>query len=87
MARYRLYYNRSVDWPQCWSVDEGDQSTEFNVQGFEIRGALVRDGVLPSSARGLEGAAPVLPTAWCVVEGELQVIGGSAIFTPCSSTP
>ncbi len=33
---YRVYFNRCVDFPQVWSVDEGDVSTEINVQGISV---------------------------------------------------
>ena len=33
---YRAYFNRSVDFPQVWSIDEGDISSEINVLGFQL---------------------------------------------------
>ena len=33
---YRAYYNREADFPQVWSIDEGDISSEINVLGFQL---------------------------------------------------
>lgn len=85
---YRAYYNRSADWPQCWSVDEGDQSTEINVTGISTSGCPVTTRELPAPARGTEGAAAVFPTAWIEIQGRLSIERGRAVFSPeCPTTP
>lgn len=82
---FRLFYNRSVDWPQVWSIDQGDQSTEFNVIDFLADGCLVRGACLPPAARALEGVATVFPTAWSVIEADrVELVDGIAVFIPCS---
>jgi hypothetical protein len=30
-GRFRIYWNRSQDFPLCWSIDRGDVSTERTV--------------------------------------------------------
>ena len=31
--RWRVYFNRRENFPCVWSIDNGDASTEINVQG------------------------------------------------------
>lgn len=33
---YRVYFNRKNEYPQIWSVDEGDQKSEINVSDFKF---------------------------------------------------
>ena len=78
--RYRIYFNRERDWPQCWSVDEGDQSSEINVCGFEIQDCEVRSALLtPELRAGVDGRRA--PYAWLEVTGVLELAGGHAVFT------
>lgn len=80
LKRYRVYFNRELDFPQAWSVDEGDQSTEINVNGFHILGADCFSKVLSVEERA--GVNPThSPLAWLQVDGELRMEGGIAIFT------
>jgi hypothetical protein len=79
LKRYRVYFNRAREWPQCWSVDEGTQDTEVNVCGFQIDGCAVASRSLPPGARtGLE--ADRHPFAWLEVDGVLTIDGGHAVF-------
>lgn len=81
MSAYRIYYNTASDWPQCWSIDEGDQSSEINVIGIDIGICPWRTNQLPDKAR--DGADPKkVPTAWIEVTGRLEVRGGRAYFSP-----
>lgn len=86
--KYRVYYNRSLDWPQVWSIDEGDQTTESNVIDYLADGCLVRGRSLPPPVRSVEGGAPVFPTAWVEIEAAgVQMACGVAVFIPhCRST-
>lgn len=77
--RYRVYYNRAVDWPQCWSVDQGDQTTEINVQGVKLF-ADSRTVTQPDAVRAATDAK-VSPAAWLEVEGHLRITDGFAIIT------
>lgn len=36
MPDYRIYFNRKAEAPQVWSIDEGNQRSEFNVVDFKI---------------------------------------------------
>ena len=76
---YRVYYNRTEDFPQCWSVDEGNQATEFNVCGIVIKGVTIMTQVAPPDTQ-VRGKAP---RAWFLVKNAtMRVEGGIAYFTP-----
>jgi hypothetical protein len=80
---YRVYFNRgdAESWPQCWSVDEGDQSSEINVIGIDVGICPWRTNLLPSPASA--GSNPKnTPSAWIEVTGRLEVRGGRAYFSP-----
>jgi hypothetical protein len=78
---YRIYYNRASDWPQIWSVDEGSQATEINVQGFELSEVSAGAVALPKEARHPDNT--VAPSAWLEVRNaRLDVVAGIAVFTP-----
>lgn len=80
MKTYRVYFNRELDFPQAWSVDEGDQTSEVNVIGFQILGADCFAKVLPPAERvGLDPKKS--PLAWLQVYGVLRLDGGLAVFT------
>ena len=36
MKVWRVYFNRAVEAPQVWSIDQGDQTSEINVQGVRF---------------------------------------------------
>lgn len=80
MKTYRVYFNRELDFPQAWSVDEGTQESEINIVGFQIIGADSFSKVLSADERaGLDGKRT--PVAWLQVYGELTLKAGMAIFT------
>ena len=80
---YRVYFNRELEWPQCWSVDEGDQSTEINVTGFEVNGCRIESRTLTKEERaGAIRDRLNRPYAWFAVDGWLTVKNGRAIFHP-----
>lgn len=67
---YRVYYNRALDYPQVWSVDEGTPASEVTCIGFCIDGPIARSH-FQSSAQ---------PCAWLEVDGTLTLEGGVAVF-------
>lgn len=79
MKRYRVYYNRAYEWPQCWSVDEGTQGSEINVIGYLIEGCRVESKTLRQHAQVKRKNEPF---AWLEVDGVLNLRNGMAVFTP-----
>ena len=77
MARIRMYFNRSNDFPQVWSVDQGSHASEVNVQSIVLR-------VLPVLSRYNSGAEYPEPKAWFEVDGTLRIEDGAAIVEPLS---
>ena len=79
---YRLYFNREQDWPQLWSIDEGDQTTEFNVIDFRAVGCRISGHALPPAARAsLDPKAH--PAAWIEIEAAgVRMERGIAMFDP-----
>lgn len=75
MALIRMYFNRSNDFPQVWSVDQGSHSSEINVQFIRLR-------VLPVTSRYDPDAEYPEPKAWFEVDGQLRIEGGAAIVEP-----
>lgn len=69
--RYRVYFNRSREAPQVWSIDEGDQSSEINVQHVVIQGGAI-------SKWNKSKPNDSSPSAWFEVEGFLRIAGGIA---------
>lgn len=77
---YRVYYNRVLDWPQCWSVDEGDWRSEINVCGFAIDQCAVVSRELPPDQRARVDRDRE-PVAWLEVAGVLAIERGHALFS------
>ena len=77
--RYRVFFNRALEWPQCWSIDEGDQTTALHVVGFRIEGCLALAHTLPNNASVNRRDTP---SAWLEVVGVLALQRGVAVFTP-----
>lgn len=77
---YRVYYNRAVDWPQVWSVDEGSQETEINVVGIRLLSAVAESKEIAPADR--EGKDPAkVPFGWLEVTcSEMRLVGGWANF-------
>lgn len=47
MSRFRVYYNRSSDYPYVWSFDDGDSKNEVlvkNIYGPNFTSAYNPDG-------------------------------------------
>lgn len=75
MATIRVYYNRSNDFPQVWSVDQGSHASEINVQFIKLR-------VLPVTSCYNPDAQYPEPKAWFEVQGTLRIENGAAIIEP-----
>lgn len=75
MKKYRIYFNRKVEAPQVWSVDEGDQSSEINVQWVEFQNCSVG-----SFYDNLVGVNPDTPCAWFQVYAVAEFTRGGVIF-------
>lgn len=73
---YRVYYNRALDYPQVWSVDEGTPASEVNVVGFFIDGCRATSKAIT----GEPGRALDVPCAWIEVDGTLTLDRGVAVF-------
>lgn len=72
---YRVYYNRSLDYPFSWSIDEGTQESEVLVLAVII---------LPSCVTTThclnEKPNPDSPVAWLEVCGDLEIVNDIAYF-------
>ncbi|HKS94988.1 MAG TPA: hypothetical protein VJV74_02520 [Terriglobia bacterium] len=71
--RYRVYFNKSKEAPQVWSVDEGDTRTEINVRAFIIETTTV--------SRYNGAAAYPEPKAWTELVGFLAIVDGIAVLS------
>lgn len=79
--KYRVYFNHELEWPQAWSVDEGEQSTEINVCGFVLHCGVTADShTLPSEEKAKSNRQDK-PFAWIEVEGRMEIRQGIAHFT------
>lgn len=67
---YRIYYNRALDYPQVWSIDEGTPETEITCIGFYVDGPIARSHFELGQQ----------PCAWLEVAGNLTVVAGVAVF-------
>ena len=76
MARIRMYFNRSNDYPQVWSVDQGSHASEVNVQHIKLQGALSAFSCYDPNAEYPE------PKAWLEVDGTLRIEDGAAVIDP-----
>lgn len=78
---YRVYFNRKSEWPTIWSIDEGAQTSEINVQGFVLEDVRAESHNLPEeqlvSANHLN-----TPAAWITVTATLHIESGIAYFRP-----
>jgi hypothetical protein len=80
MKRYRVYFNRELEWPQCWSIDEGTQASEINVVAFRLDGCVAISHNLPKNQRGSTDRYNT-PFAWLEVWAHLTLVGGVAVFS------
>jgi hypothetical protein len=76
MARlYRAYFNKLSEAPQVWSVDEGNQGSEINVQWI-----IFKDVTAHSVFDGTVVDRQNVPCAWIEVLGEAEFRDGGVIF-------
>jgi hypothetical protein len=61
MKTYRVYFNRRSEAPQVWSVDEGTQASEINVQWVSFDGVSINSYFNPAVTRE---QAEFEPSAW-----------------------
>lgn len=73
---YRVFYNRSEDWPFVCSIDEGTQQTEQVVMAVFILPPAVA-----SSHFSFEKPNDQSPVFWFDVTGELEIKDGIAYFS------
>lgn len=79
---YRVYFNREREYPQCWSVDQGDQAREINVCAVRLDGCTAVSRVLSVEERELKRLhADRHPFAWLEVDGYMTVDDGVAVFS------
>jgi hypothetical protein len=86
MQTYRIYFNRKAEHPRYWSIDEGTQETEVNIQGFRIDNCVVGSHVIAKAERGILDPNTV-PFAWLTVNGRLRLEGGIAYFSHEGAEP
>jgi hypothetical protein len=72
---YRIYYNRSEDWPYVWSLDEGTSETEQTVMAVIILPPCVTSTHYTGKTRN-----PDEPVAWLEIAGNLEIKDDVAFF-------
>jgi len=72
---WRVYWNRIEEAPQVWSVDQGDVSTEINVQWVGFSNVI---GIL--SAQDLKNTDARKPTGWFQFEARAVFGNGGVMF-------
>lgn len=72
---YRVYFNRFSDHPNIWSVDQGTQDTEINVEAVTLLNCNVTTRSNPQ-----ETVNEFRPKAWLEVYGTLRREGGVAVI-------
>jgi hypothetical protein len=71
---YRVYFNRSADFPLIWSFDEGDTSTEVLVTDFVI------DKCVVTSAYDPNGDNINTPKGYLRVDAEFMLIEDDIVY-------
>lgn len=85
-TRYRIYFNKYAENGCIWSVDEGDISSEINVQYLEIRTPCFSgydcrpEAHLPTTVSGTGLDYSKHPRAWIETFACRHVGSGGAIF-------
>jgi hypothetical protein len=65
---YRAYYNKTEEYPFCWSIDNGTQQTEVNVMAVIILPPCVATTHCLDERPNDDS-----PVAWLEVSGELEI--------------
>jgi len=77
---YRLYFNRCEDWPQIWSIDNGDTSTEINVTAWRVEVPCTVTSDRADDLATVDRARQ--PVAWASIEAQtLTIERGVAVFS------
>lgn len=73
---FRVYYHAKANFPQVWSIDEGQQVTEIHVKGFCILGCTV-------TSEATDQNKPGEPAGWLEIRGAgFELVNGCAVFRP-----
>jgi hypothetical protein len=76
---YRLYFNRCEDWPQIWSIDSGDASTECNVVDFRLEHGVTATAGRAADFKAIDATRE--PKAWVAVNAHsLRIENGVSVF-------
>jgi hypothetical protein len=79
VKKWRVYFNRRREAPQVWSVDEGDQTSEVNVQWVAFRSISFDRSSFAADIP--EAEADTKPAAWFEFEATAIFSGGGVTFT------
>lgn len=80
---YRIYYNRSDDYPVLWCVDEGRISSQIRVQSIRFCGVEAYTQNHKDSPNGNKNQNE--PHGWMQVDdAKLVICSGEAQFHPSS---
>lgn len=80
-VKYRIYFNRRREFPQVWSIDEGTQASEINVQHIVLHVTTVTRN-LGSEAAMRNTDHDLKPFAWMECTGRLALDNGTATIYP-----
>lgn len=76
MRRFRVYFNRKREAPQVWSIDEGSQESEVNLQAF-----VIGPGCTAISHYNGQPPNEDSPSAWIEVQAHgYEITRGAAYF-------
>lgn len=81
LKTYRVYYNKTAEYPYVWSIDRGTQATEAHFLDVMIVNCPVCTRVLdPAYRTGLD--AKEVPFAWLeVIASSLVTANGRAVLS------
>ena len=74
-GRFRVYWNRALEAPLVWSVDDGAVENEMKVSRVKIRGAVLQTECNMNNDHIRE------PRGWIEGMGIVEIIGTEAIIT------
>jgi hypothetical protein len=80
MKNYRCYFNRKNEYPAVWSIDEGSQASEINVQWIKLENVeevFSFYEVIPDDERHDR------PCAWFSVTGTAIFENGGVVIVGC----
>lgn len=78
MKSYRVYFNRQMDWPMIWCVDEGSIHSQIRCPHVILSGVHATGNTVlaPKKVK----LVPNEPIAWIDVYAKLRLDGGTVIF-------